>query len=177
MWNGNSKSVQSWDFKKVIGKRAPQFSGFNQQDSAELLTFTLDALHEDLNRIHKKPYVEYEDAGDRPDEVVSEEYWQNFLMRNQSIIVDLMYGQLKSRVRCTKCDYVSVTFDPFLQLQVPIPSYKKFEVLKIPADLTKPFEAVMITEQDHLSVQELFSIVSPKFGIPDEKMLLTTNKN
>ena len=33
------------------------------------MAFLLDGLHEDLNRILKKPYVEVKDANGRPDEV------------------------------------------------------------------------------------------------------------
>jgi ubiquitin C-terminal hydrolase len=49
-------------------------------------------LHEDLNRVKKKPYIEMRDSDGRPDEIVSKEHWDAFLLRNQSIIVDLMYG-------------------------------------------------------------------------------------
>ena len=52
-----------------MGRFAPQFSGYQQQDSQELLAFLLDGLHEDLNRIRKKPYIELKDADDRPDRV------------------------------------------------------------------------------------------------------------
>lgn len=52
-----------------VGKFAPQFSGYQQQDSQELLAFLLDGLHEDLNRIKKKPYVEIQDSNNRPDQV------------------------------------------------------------------------------------------------------------
>ena len=45
---------------------APRFSGFQQHDSQELLSFLIDGLHEDLNRISKKPYIEMQEAGDRP---------------------------------------------------------------------------------------------------------------
>ena len=41
-----------------MGKFAPQFSGYQQQDSHELLAFLLDGLHEDLNLVLKKPYVD-----------------------------------------------------------------------------------------------------------------------
>ena len=34
----------------TIGRYAPQFNGFQQQDAQELLNFLLDGLHEDLNR-------------------------------------------------------------------------------------------------------------------------------
>ena len=33
-----------------MGRYAPQFNGFQQQDAQELLAFVLDGLHEDLNR-------------------------------------------------------------------------------------------------------------------------------
>ena len=52
-----------------VGRFAPQFSGYQQQDSQELMAFLLDGLHEDLNRIMKKPYVEKKDDDGRPDEV------------------------------------------------------------------------------------------------------------
>ena len=56
-------------FQYAVGRFAPQFSGYQQQDSQELMAFLLDGLHEDLNRIRKKPYVELKDAGNRPDKV------------------------------------------------------------------------------------------------------------
>lgn len=52
-----------------VGRFAPQFSGYQQQDSHELLAFLLDGLHEDLNRIRKKPYILLKDAEGRPDKV------------------------------------------------------------------------------------------------------------
>ena len=54
----------------MIERFAPQFCGHNQQDSQELLTFLLDGLHEDLNRVREKPDVDMETkSGDREDEV------------------------------------------------------------------------------------------------------------
>ena len=56
------------------------------------MNWLLDLIHEDLNRVRVKPYVEMSEEPDRPDAVVAKEYWDAFLGRNQSIIVDLMYG-------------------------------------------------------------------------------------
>ncbi len=53
-----------------MGEFAPQFSGYNQQDSQELMAFLLDGLHEDLNRISKKPFVEQRDYKGQPDAVL-----------------------------------------------------------------------------------------------------------
>lgn len=57
-------------FQTIIGQFAPRFSGYQQQDSQELLAFLLDGLHEDLNKVKKKPYVEEKEAGGRPDKVI-----------------------------------------------------------------------------------------------------------
>ncbi|CAN0359397.1 unnamed protein product, partial [Ectocarpus sp. 8 AP-2014] len=50
-------SVSPSGLKSAIAKFAPQFNGYSQQDSQEVLSFLLDGLHEDLNRVLKKPYL------------------------------------------------------------------------------------------------------------------------
>ncbi|KAM4653993.1 ubiquitin carboxyl-terminal hydrolase 4 isoform 4-T4 [Amazona ochrocephala] len=67
MWSGRQSHVAPRMFKTQVGRFAPQFSGYQQQDSQELLAFLLDGLHEDLNRVKKKPYLELKDASGRPD--------------------------------------------------------------------------------------------------------------
>lgn len=52
-----------------VGHFASQFLGYQQHDSQELLSFLLDGLHEDLNRVKNKEYVELRDAEGRPDQV------------------------------------------------------------------------------------------------------------
>lgn len=54
---------------------------------------------------------------------MAEEAWSDYKLRNDSIIIDLFHGQLKSRVVCPNhdCQNVSVTFDPFCYLSLPLP--------------------------------------------------------
>jgi len=42
-------------------------------------------------------------------------------MRNKSIITDLMFGQYKSKLVCPDCNKVSINYDPFSIISVPIP--------------------------------------------------------
>ncbi|KAG8531416.1 uncharacterized protein KY384_003045 [Bacidia gigantensis] len=116
------------NFKNVIGKYGPSFSGYQQQDSQEFLLFLLDGLQEDLNRIHKKPYIEKPDS---TDEMVNnpaalremaDKCWEIYKKRNDSVITDLFAGMYKSTLVCPVCDKVSIIFDPFnnLTLQLPI---------------------------------------------------------
>ena len=115
-------------FKSVIGRYGPAFSGYGQQDSQEFLLFLLDGLQEDLNRIMKKPYIEKPDS---TDEMVTnrealqqfaDKNWEIYKARNDSVITDLFAGMYKSTLVCPKCDKVSIIFDPFnnLTLQIPI---------------------------------------------------------
>jgi len=92
----------------TIGRFAPSFTGYHQHDSQELLAFLLDGLHEDLNRIIKKPYTEVPDSNGRPDEEVASDCWQIHKARNDSIIVDLFQGQYKSTLVCPECEKVRV---------------------------------------------------------------------
>lgn len=123
IWSGEYPMVAPREFKATVGRFAPQFSGFNQQDSQELMAFLLDGLHEDLNRIKQKPYIEARsDQDKRPDEEVAAESWSDYKKRNDSIVTDTFHGQLKSTLICPDCQLISVTFDPFCYLSLPIPS-------------------------------------------------------
>lgn len=122
LWNEESPVVTPWSFKKIVGSFQPMFSGFGQHDSAELLSFVLDGLHEDLNRVKKKPYFEMPDLlpGINEDKK-AELAWKYHLLRNQSVVVDMMQGQYKSTLQCPKCKNISVTYDPYMLLSLPIP--------------------------------------------------------
>lgn len=116
------------NFKNVIGKYGPSFSGWQQQDSQEFLLFLLDGLQEDLNRVKKKPYVEKPDSTDEMvhDPValqqMADKCWDIYKARSDSVITDLFAGMYKSTVICPVCDKVSIIFDPFnnLTLQLPV---------------------------------------------------------
>jgi len=86
------------------------------------MAFLLDGLHEDLNRITRKPYIEINTEIDkRPDAIIAAESWSNYKKRNDSIIVDTFHGLLKSTLVCPECQLISVTFDPFCYLSLPLP--------------------------------------------------------
>lgn len=57
----------------------------------------IDLLHEDLSRVADRPYIENPDSEGRTDEELAALYEEAFKKRNQSIIVDLFQGLLKSR--------------------------------------------------------------------------------
>uniref|UniRef100_A0A671LR85 Ubiquitin carboxyl-terminal hydrolase n=1 Tax=Sinocyclocheilus anshuiensis TaxID=1608454 RepID=A0A671LR85_9TELE len=152
MWSGRHYSVVPRVFKTKVGHFASQFLGYQQHDSQELLSFLLDGLHEDLNRVKKKEYIELRDADGRPDQEVAEEAWHNHLRRNDSVIVDTFHGLFKSTLVCPECNKVSVTFDPFCYLSVPLPVSKErvMEVFYVSLDPTaKPTQMAVADVFNH----------------------------
>ena len=121
MWGNGASVVSPRNFKHVLGRFAPQFAGYGQQDSQELCNYVLDKLHEDVNRVRTKPYIEnYEAKETEADDAVVAEVRRRHRLRNDSRIADLFEGFFKSTVVCPKCQRVSVTFDPFMSIAVPL---------------------------------------------------------
>ncbi|XP_040199863.1 ubiquitin carboxyl-terminal hydrolase 15 isoform X2 [Rana temporaria] len=175
MWSGKYSYVTPRAFKTQVGRFAPQFSGYQQQDCQELLAFLLDGLHEDLNRIRKKPYIQLKDAEGRPDEVVAEEAWENHIKRNDSIIVDIFHGLFKSTLVCPECSKISVTFDPFCYLTLPLPMKKErtLEVYLVRLDpLSKPMQYKVIVPKIG-NIMDLCTALSSLSDVPPEKMVVT----
>ncbi|XP_032078068.1 ubiquitin carboxyl-terminal hydrolase 15 isoform X2 [Thamnophis elegans] len=175
MWSGKYSYVTPRAFKTQVGRFAPQFSGYQQQDCQELLAFLLDGLHEDLNRIRKKPYIQLKDADGRPDKVVAEEAWENHLKRNDSIIVDIFHGLFKSTLVCPECAKISVTFDPFCYLTLPLPMKKErsLEVYLVRLDpLCKPMQYKVVVPKIG-NIQDLCIALSTLSGVAADKMIVT----
>uniref|UniRef100_A0A7N8X2H4 Ubiquitin carboxyl-terminal hydrolase n=1 Tax=Mastacembelus armatus TaxID=205130 RepID=A0A7N8X2H4_9TELE len=176
MWQSRSSYVAPRTFKTQVGRFAPQFSGYQQQDSQELLAFLLDGLHEDLNRVKKKPYLALRDAEGRPDEViVAKEAWTNHRLRNDSIIVDIFHGLFKSTLVCPECSKVSVTFDPFCYLTLPLPMKKDrtMEVFLVRSDPHSRPTQYRVVVPKMGAVADLCSAVSKLCGISPENMVVT----
>ncbi|XP_037316432.1 ubiquitin carboxyl-terminal hydrolase 15-like isoform X3 [Pungitius pungitius] len=175
LWSGKFSYVTPRPFKTQVGRFAPQFSGYQQQDSHELLAFLLDGLHEDLNRIRQKPYIQLKDANGRPDKVVAEEAWENHVKRNDSIIVDIFHGLFKSTLVCPVCSKVSVTFDPFCYLTLPLPMKKErtLEVYLVRLDpLAKPTQ-YKLTVPKVGYISDLCTSLSNLSEVSAEKMIVT----
>uniref|UniRef100_A0A8C1J0Y3 Ubiquitin carboxyl-terminal hydrolase 4 n=1 Tax=Cyprinus carpio TaxID=7962 RepID=A0A8C1J0Y3_CYPCA len=174
MWLSRSSYVAPRTFKTQVGRFAPQFSGYQQQDSQELLAFLLDGLHEDLNRVKKKPYLALRDAEGRPDEIVAKEAWANHRLRNDSVIVDIFHGLFKSTLVCPECSKVSVTFDPFCYLTLPLPMKKDrtMEVFLVRTDPQfRPMQYRVVVPKMG-AVADLCSALAKLSGVPSENMVV-----
>uniref|UniRef100_A0A4W3GHL6 Ubiquitin carboxyl-terminal hydrolase 2 n=1 Tax=Callorhinchus milii TaxID=7868 RepID=A0A4W3GHL6_CALMI len=121
LWTlSSTEPVSPSEFKTQIQKYAPRFVGYNQQDAQEFLRFLLDGLHNEVNRVLTRPKASAEDLDHLPDDEKGKQMWKKYLEREDSRIVDLFVGQLKSSLTCSECGYCSTVFDPFWDLSLPI---------------------------------------------------------
>ncbi|XP_059483511.1 ubiquitin carboxyl-terminal hydrolase 2-like isoform X5 [Neocloeon triangulifer] len=128
LWKGDSdeRVVNTSAFKSQVQRFAPRFMGYAQQDAQEFLRYLLEGLHEDVNRVTTRPKPILTEIDDSlSDSQKAMEAWKRYLRRDDSKIVDIFVGQLKSTLRCTVCGHCSVTFDPFWDLSLPIPSSER----------------------------------------------------
>ncbi|XP_018318666.1 ubiquitin carboxyl-terminal hydrolase 24 isoform X2 [Agrilus planipennis] len=124
LWSEDSSDrvVNTVSLKSQIQRFAPRFMGYAQQDAQEFLRYLLEGLHEDVNCVTVKPKPIHTEIDEKlSDSEKSAESWRRYLRMDNSKIVDIFVGQLKSTLRCTHCGHCSVTFDPFWDLSLPIP--------------------------------------------------------
>ena len=155
-------------FKRILGEYAPTFAGFGQHDSHECINTILDLMGEDLYRKGKKPYVENDEKPDQPEEEAAREAWNKHLLRNESIMTDLFHGQFKSTVCCSQCDRVSVTFDPWMTLSLPIPNKKEIkDFFFLPYDIKQGYinKSVKIRVGGSDNLRTLRTIMEEVYGI------------
>ncbi|CAH0404396.1 unnamed protein product [Chilo suppressalis] len=125
LWRSGEKDavVNTTSLKSQVQRFAPRFMGYSQQDAQEFLRYLLEGLHEDVNRVTVKPKPILTEIDDNlSDTAKAAEAWSRYLRAEDSRVSDIFVGQLKSTLRCTHCRHDSVTFDPFWDLSLPIPS-------------------------------------------------------
>ncbi|PCH35818.1 cysteine proteinase [Wolfiporia cocos MD-104 SS10] len=127
MWQGELQCLSPVTFRRSLCQYAPRFSGTEQHDSQEFLNFLLDGLHEDLNRVLDKTQVESTPEREAelerlPTQIASEQEWQIWRMRNDSLVVDLFHCQCRNRLECLTCHKTSTTYNTFVYLTLPITS-------------------------------------------------------
>lgn len=170
-------SVTPRDFKTTVGRCRSTFSGWGQQDSQEFLGFLLDGLQEDLSRIKKKPYIEKPDSTDdminNPAAIkeMADKVWDITRKRDDSVIADLFTGMYKSTLKCPECGKISITFDPFNNLTLPLPveemwsrPVKFFPLNDVPVKIE-------VELPKHSAIEQLMHFVSLRTGVPADRLI------
>lgn len=94
-------------------------------------------------------------------------------MRNDSKIVDLFQGQFKSTLVCPDCQKVSITFDPYMYLSVPLPDkeMRTVKVIVLWADPTKlPRQYGVQVRKNKGTIHELIEGLASQCGSNAEQL-------
>ncbi|XP_077987451.1 uncharacterized protein LOC144442053 [Glandiceps talaboti] len=91
----------------------------------------------------------------------AEKSWHKYLERNRSVIVDTFQGQFKSTVICSSCDHVSVTFEPFMYLSVPLPNAmeRQIPIVWVPLNYHHPMKYLVNVIKTH-TVKQLRTLLT-----------------
>ena len=108
--------------KQVVGKINNNFNNNRQQDANEYLIFVLKNLHEELNLHNTKIYIEEKDDifHHNTDEELGNISWANNLKRNTSFIDSIFMFQLKSNLKCKKCNTTKINFETNYIFDLPL---------------------------------------------------------
>ncbi|XP_064456401.1 ubiquitin carboxyl-terminal hydrolase 4-like [Ornithodoros turicata] len=80
----------------------------------------------------------FKSDNDTADGVSAEEAWEKYKAANRSVVVDTFQGQLQSKVVCSECGHVSLTYEPFMYLPVPLPHAMEMHISVTYVPLTGP---------------------------------------
>jgi hypothetical protein len=119
-----SPVLQPIPFRRLLGRLNSDYSTFQQQDAHDVLVYLLDRLHEDVNKVMKKPYVENSEGNGEDDEKISKESWEKHKLREESYIQEVIGCQLRSQLICPahECQKKSVSFEFASTIQLAIPN-------------------------------------------------------
>ena len=177
-WSGHADVITPKDFKTVFGRFNSKFAGYAQHDSCEALGALMDNLHEDLNRIKKKPVVEpVEDEGKRDSAFLARASWDGFKMRNDSVVVDKFFGQDKSELWCPNCMKEGKSrrkFDPRLTVLVSLPTVntKIQEITLVRRGCGKIMKYGVTIPKKGGSGQDMAESLSKLCGIPSTSLII-----
>jgi len=118
------------------------------------------------------------DYDGRPDDVIAAESWEFHLMRNRSKIQELMHGQFKSTLVCPDCKKVSITFDPYMMLSLPIPydEYCKFFLYFIYADSKRIPNKITFNILTNTSYEDIIEKLSQLTKVPKSRIVMALLK-
>ena len=110
-----TNSCSPYDFKSAFGSKHSMFSGYSQHDTQEFCRILLEDMNSELNEVlHPAPYKELSTLNKSKIEC-NKEFDEVFRKRENSLIMDVFYGQLINIFKC-ECDFETYSFEKILDL-------------------------------------------------------------
>lgn len=110
------------DFRIIIGKFNPSFSGNNHKDAHELLIYLFNCIHESIGDEFKiNELLRYKCVNDESLKSFKSSMY-SFFKRDylESIISNKFSGQILLQTKCTNCNNISNMYEIFNILELPL---------------------------------------------------------
>ena len=115
-----SSACSPYDFKSAFGSKHSMFSGYGQHDTQEFCRILLEDMNSELNEVlHPAPYKELSTLNKTKIEC-DKEFDEVFRKRENSLIMDVFYGQLINIFKC-ECNFETYSFEKILDLPLLLP--------------------------------------------------------
>ncbi|KAK6296932.1 hypothetical protein J4Q44_G00330740 [Coregonus suidteri] len=113
MWtSSSSEAVGPSEFKTQIQRYAPDSWDTTNRTPRSSCASCWTGCTNEVNRVTVRPRGSSEDFDHLPDREKGERMWSKYLEREDSKVVDLFVGQLKSSLTCSTCGYCSLSLTP-----------------------------------------------------------------
>ena len=102
--------------------------------------------------------------------IEADRYWEKHLAKNNTVVARTFQGQFRNTVICSECSHVSVSFEPFMFLSVPLPRAleRQLEVGVIVGGAAPTLH--LVTLPSHGQVADLRRAITSKLDIEDRKL-------
>ncbi len=119
--HSNSDNINELrSFKNIINIHDDRYILPNQHDSHEFLLFLIEKLHKSVSyEAQIQINGNIQNSLDRK-QVKSIISWGKFFKDEYSYILDIIYGQYNSYLKCLKCDKITNQYEPFSDIQLSI---------------------------------------------------------
>lgn len=178
-----SKEISPFRLKKEIDNFNQTFEAYRQHDAQEFFNYLLDVIHEDSNRVIKRPYLQnVEGKAGEDDADVARRSWVQYLRLNDSLISRFFIGQFKNHTRCPDpaCHHETTTFDPFTILSLSIPAISRKELpLKYILEGGRQIEVLRLALKSlhsfaDITCEQVLTAFAALKGIPRERLWCCT---
>lgn len=133
VWNNNSKKDIHKTFvlyKNNLSQKNNIFKHHTQEDASDAYIYIIDILNDILKQsiIIEEGELEKKQLKDKQDiiHLESQKSWNSFIKNNYSQLIDIFYGQFKNISFNKYNNEISINFEPFNYISLPIPNNKKY---------------------------------------------------
>ena len=131
--NSSNAYYAPYKFKEKISNMNSLFKGVAANDAKDLVNFIIMTLHEELNKVKKSntPNASNIQIDQTNKLAIFNNFFNNFVKENQSIISDIFYATNTTHTQCSGCKITKYNFQTYFFLIFPLEEVRKFKLEKL----------------------------------------------